>query len=160
MRSLLAVALLGLCIANIALADDVDEKDVVVLTDKNFDEKIKAAKFALVRGAVSLACLQGLDTPVDRLVPWCNRGVQGGRAPGPDLLRTASPRAPRLYTLHPIAGGVLCSMVRTLQGKGLRTSGRSEYRLPLRAGRTFATTSVCSKGAHQLAPAALRRRRP
>ncbi len=69
MRSLLAVALLGLCIANVASADDVDEKDVVVLTDKNFDEKIKAAKFALVRGAVSSACLQGLDTPVDRLVP-------------------------------------------------------------------------------------------
>jgi hypothetical protein len=58
MRSLLAVALLGLCIANGVMADDVDEKDVVVLTDKNFDEKIKAAKFALVRRGVSTTHLQ------------------------------------------------------------------------------------------------------
>jgi hypothetical protein len=40
------------------MADDVDEKDVVVLTDKNFDEKIKAAKFALVRRGVSTTHLQ------------------------------------------------------------------------------------------------------
>jgi hypothetical protein len=46
-RSLVLTALLlGACIA--VRADDVDEKDVVVLTDKNFDDKIAAAKFALV----------------------------------------------------------------------------------------------------------------
>jgi hypothetical protein len=29
-------------------ADDVDEKDVVVLTDANFEEKMASAKYALV----------------------------------------------------------------------------------------------------------------
>lgn len=51
-HKLLLCALLGslLLAAPIARAeDDVDETDVVVLTDANFDEKIKAAKFALVR---------------------------------------------------------------------------------------------------------------
>ena len=33
----------------VSAEDDVDEKDVVVLTDKNFDKTIKDAKFALVR---------------------------------------------------------------------------------------------------------------
>ena len=34
--------------------DDIDEKDVVVLTEKNFDETLKKSKYALVG---SFSCL-------------------------------------------------------------------------------------------------------
>lgn len=46
----IALGLLLLCslAACIRADDDVDEKDVVVLTDKNFDEKLGSAKYALV----------------------------------------------------------------------------------------------------------------
>ena len=53
-RNLLLCALLGSLLlltapfAVVSAEDDVDEKDVVVLTDKNFDKTIKGAKFALV----------------------------------------------------------------------------------------------------------------
>ena len=59
-RITLLVALLGLLLVaapHLAAAheeegedDGVDEKDVVVLTDKNFDAEMKKAKFALVGG--------------------------------------------------------------------------------------------------------------
>ena len=56
-RNLLLCALLGSLLLltapfpAVSAEDDVDEKDVVVLTDKNFDTIIKGAKFALVRAS-------------------------------------------------------------------------------------------------------------
>ena len=48
-RSLFLLGLLLLAgTAAVRAADDVDETDVVVLTDNNFGDKIKSAKYALV----------------------------------------------------------------------------------------------------------------
>lgn len=46
----IALGLLLLCslAACIRADDDVDEKDVVVLTDKNFSDKLNSVKYALV----------------------------------------------------------------------------------------------------------------
>lgn len=54
----IALGLLLLCslAACIRADDDADEKDVVVLTDKNFDEKLGSVKYALVRGARRPLC--------------------------------------------------------------------------------------------------------
>ena len=42
-------ALCLLLLSGRGLAEDVDEKDVVVLGDKNFTDEVKKAKYALVR---------------------------------------------------------------------------------------------------------------
>lgn len=47
--SLIFLACAVLLITGTSAADDVDEKDVVVLGDKNFTEGVKKSKFALVR---------------------------------------------------------------------------------------------------------------
>lgn len=47
--TLIFLACAVLLIAGRSAADDVDEKDVVVLGDKNFTEGLKQSKFALVR---------------------------------------------------------------------------------------------------------------
>lgn len=48
-KFLLGVLLVVGSTVRLAAADDVDEKDVVVLGDKNFTEGVKKNKFALVR---------------------------------------------------------------------------------------------------------------
>ncbi len=47
--TLIFLACAVLLIAGRSAADDVDEKDVLVLGDKNFTEELKKSKFALVR---------------------------------------------------------------------------------------------------------------
>lgn len=63
---LFAALLLGACVAARA-EDDVDESDVVVLTDKNFEEKLGSAKFALVSPLCTrLRWVTRLCTPLPR----------------------------------------------------------------------------------------------
>ncbi|KAI7840070.1 hypothetical protein COHA_006200 [Chlorella ohadii] len=47
-RVLLSLLVVGLLALGAAAEGDVDEKDVVILTDKNFEDKLKSAKYALV----------------------------------------------------------------------------------------------------------------
>lgn len=50
-RRVLLVALVGLlACAGVRAEDDVDESAVVVLTDKNFKDKLGSVKYALVSG--------------------------------------------------------------------------------------------------------------
>jgi hypothetical protein len=94
MKSLLfAALLLGACIGARA-EGDVDESAVVVLTDDNFDATISGAKFALVS-------LTGRQTP-----------RSGGTG---TIARSVHVLTPPWS--HPAAGGVLCTVVRTLQGE-------------------------------------------
>lgn len=46
-RVLLSLLVVGLLALGAAAEGDVDEKDVVILTDKNFEDKLKSAKYAL-----------------------------------------------------------------------------------------------------------------
>jgi hypothetical protein len=58
LRLLLGVFLVLGATTRLACADDVDEKDVVVLGDGNFTDGVEKSKFALVRGIMRHA---GLD---------------------------------------------------------------------------------------------------
>ena len=52
--------------------DDVDEKDVVVLTDKNFADTISGAKFALVSASGPARCQPRSQTPDANAVRRCS----------------------------------------------------------------------------------------
>jgi hypothetical protein len=73
--TLIFLACAVLLIAGRSAADDVDEKDVVVLGDKNFTEGLKKSKFALVRaesiGSLPLT-LMSSNRSGDRVFP-CGR---------------------------------------------------------------------------------------
>lgn len=64
MRKNLFFVLAALCLICVGrgFAEDVDEKDVVVLGDKNFTDGVKNSKFALVRALSGLlVSLAGSD---------------------------------------------------------------------------------------------------
>lgn len=64
MRKNLFLVLAALCLICVGrgFAEDVDEKDVVVLGDKNFTDGVKNSKFALVRSLCGLCVsLAGAD---------------------------------------------------------------------------------------------------
>ena len=64
MRKNLFLVLAALCLICVGrgFAEDVDEKDVVVLGDKNFTDGVKNSKFALVRSRCGLCVsLAGAD---------------------------------------------------------------------------------------------------
>lgn len=70
--TLIFLACAVLLIAGRSAADDVDEKDVVVLGDKNFTEGLKKSKFALVRagpmGSLPLTLMRS-NRSGDRVFP-------------------------------------------------------------------------------------------
>ena len=51
MKKFIFIACLLLAASHGRADDDVDEKDVFIFTDKNFNETISKAKYALVRSA-------------------------------------------------------------------------------------------------------------
>ena len=93
-RNLLLCALMGSLLlltapfAVVSAEDDVDEKDVVVLTDKNFDKTIKGAKFALVsasRRPRGPPAMQGQPLGADARGEKQRGGVGGPRSRAPTV---------------------------------------------------------------------------